>query len=289
MEQQKQNKKIKRYPPKMDIIFQAIFGEVGSENITKDFLEKILKRKIEKISLDKNPILRRELKDDKLGVLDIITELDGKEKCNIEMQLIDKNNIIERMLYYWSKMYTRQIKAGDDYNKLEKTIVILIADFNIKGLEEVEYHSTWKIIETNSVKKLILTDKFELDIIELLKIKGRENEKDQLLDWLIFLENPESERVARKMEENKNLKEAVEKLDRISEDEKMQRIIELREKAIRDEHAIYAKGLDDGVEKGAREKQIEIAKSMLKENMDIEIIIKITGLTKEEIEKLKEM
>ena len=289
MEQQKQNKKIKRYPPKMDIIFQAIFGEVGSENITKDFLEKILKRKIEKISLDKNPILRRELKDDKLGVLDIITELDGKEKCNIEMQLIDKNNIIERMLYYWSKMYTRQIKAGDDYNKLEKTIVILIADFNIKGLEEVEYHSTWKIIETNNVKKLILTDKFELDIIELSKIKGRENEKDQLLDWLVFLENPESERVARKMEENKNLKEAVEKLDRISEDEKMQRIIELREKAIRDEHAIYAKGLDDGVEKGAREKQIEIAKSMLKENMDIEIIIKITGLTKEEIEKLKEM
>ena len=293
MEQQKQNKKIKRYPPKMDIIFQAIFGEVGSENITKDFLEKILKRKIEKISLDKNPILRRELKDDKLGVLDIITELDGKEKCNIEMQLIDKNNIIERMLYYWSKMYTRQIKAGDDYNKLEKTIVILIADFNIKGLEEVEYHSTWKIIETNSVKKLILTDKFELDIIELLKIKGRENEKDQLLDWLIFLENPESERVTRKMEENENLKEAVEKLDRISKDEKMQRIIELREKAIRDEHAIYAKGVDDGIEegkaKGAREKQIEIAKSMLKENMDIEMIIKITGLTKQEIEKLQEM
>ena len=293
MEQQKQNKKIRRYPPKMDIIFQAIFGEVGSENITKDFLEKILKRKIEKISLDKNPILRRELKDDKLGVLDIITELDGKEKCNIEMQLIDKNNIIERMLYYWSKMYTRQIKAGDDYNKLEKTIVILIADFNIKGLEKVEYHSTWKIIETNSVKKLILTDKFELDIIELSKIKGRENEKDQLLDWLIFLENPESERVTRKMEENENLKEAVEKLDRISKDEKMQRIIELREKAIRDEHAIYAKGVDDGIEegkaKGAREKQIEIAKSMLKENMDIEMIIKITGLTKQEIEKLQEM
>ena len=282
MEQQKQNKKIKRYPPKMDIIFQAIFGEVGSENITKDFLEKILKRKIEKISLDKNPILRRELKDDKLGVLDIITELDGKEKCNIEMQLIDKNNIIERMLYYWSKMYTRQIKAGDDYNKLEKTIVILIADFNIKGLEEVEYHSTWKIIETNSVKKLILTDKFELDIIELLKIKGRENEKDQLLDWLIFLENPESERVIRKMEENENLKEAVEKLDRISEDEKMQRIIELREKAIRDEHAIYAKGVDDGIEKGI----MKIAKSMLKKGMNVSDIIEITGLTKEEIEKL---
>ena len=290
MEQPKQDKKIKRYPPKIDIIFQAIFGEVGSENITKDFLEKILKRKIEKISLDKNTILRRELKDDKLGVLDIVTELEGKEKCNIEMQLIDKNNIIERMLYYWSKMYTRQIKAGDDYNKLEKTIVILIADFNIKGLEEVEYHSTWKIIETNSVKKLILTDKFEFDIIELSKINGREDEKDQLLDWLIFLENPESERVIRKMEENENLKEAVEKLDRISEDEKMQRIIELREKAIRDEHAIYAKGVDDGIEKGitkgAKQEKLQIAENMLKEGTSIEFIEKVTGLTKEEIEKI---
>ena len=291
MEQQNntsENKKIKRYPPKMDIIFQAIFGEVGSENITKDFLEKILKRKIEKISLDKNPILRRELKDDKLGVLDIITELDGKEKCNIEMQLIDKNNIIERMLYYWSKMYAKQIKAGDDYNKLEKTIVILIADFNIKGLEELTYHSTWKIMEINNVKKLILTEKFELDIIELSKIKGKENEKDQLLDWLVFLENPESERVARRMEENENLKEAVEKLDKISEDEKMQRIIELREKAIRDEHAIYAKGVDDGTEKGKRDEKLQIAKNMLEEGASIEFIKKVTELTKEEIEKIKD-
>lgn len=287
MESINNKKQIKKYPPKMDIIFQAIFGEVGSENITKDFLEKILKRKIEKISLAQNPILRRELKSDKLGVLDIITELDGKEKCNIEMQLIDKNNIIERMLYYWSKIYTKQIKAGEDYNKLEKTIVTLIADFNIKGLEEVTYHSTWKIMETNYAKKLILTDKLELDIIELSKIKGRENEKDQLLDWLIFLENPESERVTLKMEENENLKDAVEKLNKISEDEKMQRIIELREKAIRDEHAIYEKGVNDGVEKGSKEKELQIAKNMLKKGIKESDIKEITGLTKEEIEELK--
>lgn len=287
MESINNKKQIKKYQPKMDIIFQAIFGEVGSENITKDFLEKILKRKIEKISLDQNPILRRELTSDKLGVLDIITELDGKEKCNIEMQLIDKNNIIERMLYYWSKIYTKQIKAGEDYNKLEKTIVILIADFNIKGLEEVTYHSTWKIMETNYAKKLILTDKLELDIIELSKIKGRENEKDQLLDWLIFLENPESESVTLKMEENENLKDAVEKLNKISEDEKMQRIIELREKAIRDEHAIYEKGVNDGVEKGSKEKELQIAKNMLKKGIKESDIKEITGLTKEEIEELK--
>ena len=127
-----------------------------------------------------------------------------------------------------------------------------------------------------------MIEKFELDIIELSKIRGKEEEKDQLLDWLMFLENPESERVARKMEENKNLKEAVEKLDKISEDEKMQRIIELREKARRDEHAIYSKGVDDGIE----EEKIQIAKNMLKEKVSIEFIIKVTGLTRKEIEEL---
>lgn len=140
---------------------------------------------------------------------------------------------------------------------------------------------------TLSAKKLILTDKLELDIIELSKIKGRENEKDQLLDWLIFLENPESERVTLKMEENENLKDAVEKLNKISEDEKMQRIIELREKAIRDEHAIYEKGVNDGVEKGSKEKELQIAKNMLKKGIKESDIKEITGLTKEEIEELK--
>ena len=207
-----------------------------------------------------------------------MTELDGKEKCNIEIQLSDKSNIIERVLYYWSRIYAKQLKAGNYYDKLEKTIVILIADFNIKGLEELGYHSVWKIMETDNAKKLILTDKFEVDIIELRKIEGKEKEKDQLLDWLMFLENPESERVTQKMKENENLKEAVEKLNKINEDEKMQRIIELREKAIRDEHAIYTKGIED--------EKVQIAKNMLKENISIDIIIKVTRLTKEEVEKL---
>ena len=133
-------------------------------------------------------------------------------------------------------------------------------------------------METDNAKKLILTDKFEVDIIELRKIEGKEKEKDQLLDWLMFLENPESERVTQKMKENENLKEAVEKLNKINEDEKMQRIIELREKAIRDEHAIYTKGIED--------EKVQIAKNMLKENISIDIIIKVTRLTKEEVEKL---
>lgn len=295
-------KNIKTLSPKLDVVFQALFGEVGNESITKGFLETILERKIDSIDLSRNPILRREFKDEKLGVLDIIAKLDENEICNIELQIVDKKNIIERILYYWSRLYSRQIKSGEDYKILQKAIVILITDFKIENLEELDYHSRWKIMEDKQGKKIILTQKLEIDIIELPKIIGKEKEQDNLLDWLYFLENPKSERVTKKMKENENLKEAVKKLDNLSEDEKMQRIADLRQKAIMDEKAIYEKGLEIGIEKGiqrgmekgiekgimegSQKEKIEIAKKMLELKIDKETIAEATGLTEQEIEKI---
>ena len=104
------------------------------------------------------------------------------------------------------------------------------------------------------------------------------------------------------MKENENLKEAVKKLDNLSEDEKMQRIADLRQKAIMDEKAIYEKGLEIGIEKGiqrgmekgiekgimegSQKEKIEIAKKMLELKIDKETIAKATGLTEQEIEKI---
>ena len=295
-------KNVKTLSPKLDVVFQALFGEVGNESITKGFLETILERKIDSIDLSRNPILRREFKEEKLGVLDIIAKLDKDEICNIELQIVDKKNIIERILYYWSRLYSRQIKSGEDYKILQKAIVILITDFKIENLEELDYHSRWKIMEDKQGKKIILTQKLEIDIIELPKIIGKEKEQDNLLDWLYFLENPKSERVTEKMKENENLKEAVKKLDNLSEDEKMQRIADLRQKAIMDEKAIYEKGLEVGIEKGiqrgmekgiekgimegSQKEKIEIAKKMLELKIDKETIAEATGLTEQEIEKI---
>ena len=160
---------------------------------------------------------------------------------------------------------------------------------DIENLEELDYHSRWKIMEDKQGKKIILTQKLEIDIIELPKIIGKEKEQDNLLDWLYFLENPKSERVTEKMKENENLKEAVKKLDNLSEDERMQRIADLRQKAIMDEKAIYEKGLEVGIEKGIMEgsqkEKIEIAKKMLELKIDKETIAEATGLTEQEIEK----
>ena len=140
---------VKLLSPKIDVVFQALFGEIGSEEITKSFLEAILKQKITEIDLGKNPILRRTKVKDKLGILDVIAEINNKETCNIEMQVGKKDSIIQRILFYWAKIYSRNIQISEKYNKLKRTIMILIADFEIPTLKELGYLTKWKIIEVN--------------------------------------------------------------------------------------------------------------------------------------------
>jgi predicted transposase/invertase (TIGR01784 family) len=57
------------------------------------------------------------------------------------------------------------------------------------------------------------------------------------------------------------------------------------------EEAIYddgiKKGMEQGIEQGMEQRNIEIAKSLLEHNISIDIIMESTGLTKEEIEKLR--
>lgn len=63
------------------------------------------------------------------------------------MQIAENENILDRMVYYWSRLYVRSIKKKEDYAKLEKSIVILISNKKVKGLEELECHTEWKIYE----------------------------------------------------------------------------------------------------------------------------------------------
>ena len=136
-----------------------------------------------------------------------------------------------------------------------------------------------------------MTDKLEIHLIELEKIEEDNQESnDKLLDWLYFLINPDSRRVKEKMEENKELKEAKEKLDKITEDERMQQLAWWREKAIYEENTMlnssFRKGKKDGIAEGRIKEKIEVAKKMKQEKIQIETTIKVTGLTKEEIEQL---
>ena len=99
-----------------------------------------------------------------------------------------------------------------------------------------------------------MTNKFEIHILELGKVKEeyRKNKENKKAQWLLFLDNPELKEVEEIMERNKEVKEAVIKVRKMSEDEKLQRLADLREKAIMDEKAIYQAGLNNGEERGKK-------------------------------------
>ncbi len=89
---------------------------------------------------------------------------------------------------------------------------------------------------------------------------------------------------------NELVQKAEEELEYLNSDEEAQRLAYLREKAIRDEAAAmagaYNRGKEEGREQGEKSKSFQIARKMLEEKIDIETIIRLTDLTKEEIEKL---
>ncbi|MBP3597038.1 MAG: Rpn family recombination-promoting nuclease/putative transposase [Clostridia bacterium] len=281
--------------PKNDYVFKRIFGYVGNENITKNLINSIVDDiHIQSLTLDCKEILEQDLKTDKFGVLDIRAIIDNNIQCNIEMQIVDRKDIENRLLFYWSKLYSKTIKLGKDYINAQKTIIILFTDYEIKGLEKIEkYFSKWHICE-DEYKNIILTKNLEIYILELPKFEKYTNTNLKLNAWVKFITNPGGITMD-DMENNKSLKEAKQVLQQISDDEKEQYLAEQRLMYIMDQKAIEAAGFDKGKEEGLKEglkkgkktKAEEIAKAMLKQNIDLTIIISCTGLTENEIKSLK--
>ena len=270
--------------PKIDIVFHSLF-RVGNEEITKAIIEAVTKEKIESINLNTDRHLIGKYPNEKTGILDLKAILNNGTICNIEIQLADNKDTAERFLYYWSKIYSGQLVKGEEYKKLNKVIGIIILDYEFERTKEIESISTkWKIKEVLTGKELELTDVLELYILEIPKAR-KILEKDldnELAQWMAFLDDPNKEEVSKIMEDNQEIKKAMNELEEMSEDEELRRLAELREKAIRDEQ----NGLRHAKEEGIKEGIIEIAKEMKKQNYTNEEIQKITKLTKEEIENL---
>ena len=100
-----------------DYIFKKIFSKKGNENILKDFLTSILNIKIHKIEVQSEVTLEKELAENKLGRLDILAMLDDNTLVNIEVQIVNQHNFIERILFYWSGNYYNDLKKGANYKR----------------------------------------------------------------------------------------------------------------------------------------------------------------------------
>lgn len=279
--------------PKIDVVFHALFRK-GNEEITKAIIKATTKEKIEKINLDNNRHEIGRYPEEKLGILDLKATLDNETICNIEIQLADNKDTTERFLFYWSRIYGGQLIKGDDYENLNKVIGIIIIDYKLEKTKEIKELSTkWKITEVSTSQKLELTDVLELYIIEIPKARERLRREPQndFAQWVMFLNDPNESEVLKIVEDNKEIKEAMDELEKISQDKELRRIAEFRDKAIRDEqnglrHA-REEGIEEGIKQGIGQGLEQVAKKMIKLNMPVQDIINITGLKEEQILQMK--
>ena len=86
--------------------------------------------------------------------------------------------------------------------------------------------------------------------------------------------------------EDENINKAKKVLENISQDERERRLTELREKYRMDQHAIMLAGYDKGLKEGIEQEKQQVAKKLLEMNLPLKQIIEVTGLSKEEIEKI---
>ncbi len=131
-----------------------------------------------------------------------------------------------------------------------------------------------------------MTDIIEFYIIEMPKAK--KYAKNSKLDtWVKYIMNSEDVDMDKADEE---IKQAHKVLEEISKDENERYLAELREKYIIEINTMKSEGLAEGkavgLAEGKKSKAIEIARLLLKDKNDIEYVMKITGLTKEEIKRL---
>lgn len=276
-----------------DYIFKRVFGKKGNEDILKDLLESILEIKIEQIEVIVGSEIEKEKIKEKIGIIDLKATINKETTVDIEIQVKDYHNMIERSTFYIAGLYHTGLKRGERYEKNNKVIGINILMFNI--FKWKKFHSKG-ILKENELNE-IMTDKLELHFLELPKIiKNSEEGNKRLRQWLEFIYNKRKGEREMAVKENEKIAKAQVEYKYLTGDERVQRLAFLRDKWESDHKSelnwvkieAEKRGEKRGEAKGERKKQKQIVKELLKAEVQDEIIIKTTQISKEELEKMKE-
>lgn len=202
-------------------------------------------------------------------------------------------------------MHGRQMKYGDNsYKGIKGTLQINLNNFRCnKELKESYY-----LINNKTGEKL--TEKLQIDMVdmELGASMCYTTNETRLARWCrAFTSKTEKgfkEALDGIMEKDARDK-LVDEVNRYSADEEVIQIYtklskqEMEWNTYREEAEEAGRekgfkqgikqGIERGIEQGRYQDKLEVAKNMLNENMDISLIVKITGLSKEKVWQLQQM
>ena len=269
--------------PFTDYGFKRLFGEEPSKNLLLDFLNELL--------INEQGQLKdlTYLKSDRLGtteeerkaIFDLYCENEKGEKFIVELQKTKQKYFKDRTVYYSTFPIREQAEKGSEWNfELKAVYTIAILDFifdeDKNEPDKFRYDVKLSDIETHKV----FYDKLTFIYLEMPKFKKKVHElKTHFEKWLFVLRN-------------------LNKLDRIPEELKESIFEQLFERAeiakfspeevqeYEDSLKTY-RDIKNSIDTARDEERIEITKKSLEMGLDVDTISQITGLTKEQIDKIK--
>ena len=273
--------------PFTDYGFKRLFGEEPNKDLLLDFLNELLKetegeiKEISYLPAEKLPISQ----GDRKAVFDLYCTNEKGEKFIVELQKTKQKYFKDRVLYYSTFPIQEQAIVGQDWDfELKNVYTIAILDFvfdeDKNEPEKFRYDVKLSDIET----KKVFYNKLTFVYLEMPKFNKTEKELKTKYDkWLFVIKNLNKlERIPTELKENIFLKlfetAEIAKLDK-EEFRKYQESLN----AYRD----IKNSVDTAREEGKIEEKIVIAKNGLKEDLPLAVISRMTGLTEEEINRLK--
>ena len=226
--------------------------------------------------------------DDKLMVTDLLYKLNDSTFLNIELNTSKSKYLMYKNLLYIYKIILNEQNKGNKY----KDIIVIQVNFDLYSFKDMDkVKNVIKVINKDNLKEYLNTFTifhFELDKAwnneynvseEGIRFLRMLSSRSKRLNQLLAGDNLFLKKVAKFMEEYSNSSDNLLYYDKKELDDY------IRESELNDS---YNDGIAEGISKGKQENSIEIARKMLNKDRPIEEISEITGLTKEEILKLKD-
>ena len=269
--------------PYTDFGFKRLFGTEANKDVIIDFLNELVDKEHKIIDLSfKNTENHGIIESNRKAIFDIFCETANGEKIIVEMQKAKINYFKDRAVFYTTFPIKEQAKKGEWNFKLKPIYCIAILDFEFEKVpSNTDYRND---ITLKNQYCEVFYDKLKYIFLEMPRFNKEENELTNHFEkWLYFLKNlPNFDKIPEIL--NEPIFQKGFEIARISSFNQKQ--LEIYEKdliAYWDSTAV----VETAHEEGKKEGKIEIAQKMLDNNLDVDLIQKCTGLSIEEIKKIK--
>jgi len=265
----------------------------ASYSVLEGFLSELLKEDVEIQSMLESES-NKQYENDKYNRVDMLVKNSTGELIIIEIQNQSEYDYFHRMAYGTLKVLTEYISVGEPYSAIKKVYSVNVVYFDLGQGQDYVYHGKTDFFGIHNSDKLQLSEKQKelLGKVEPFQIfpeyyvikvnQFNDVAKNTLDEWIYYFKNNEirEEFTAKGINQAKELW----RVDKLTPEEKLSYADHI--KNLRNEASRLWTLKIDAEDRVKKERSIEIAKGMKKENIKLEIIVKLTGLSKEEIEIL---